>query len=111
MAEAAPWFVCSVCNDGHYCGRRVAILYAAGTYFACRHCYGLAYETQQQSARWRGFARAQKIRMRLDGTVDLLEPFPRKPPRMHWRTYNPLHHAYRKARERCIQGILGHHRR
>jgi ribosomal protein L37E len=74
---------------------------------ACRHCSGLAYETQQQSARWRGFAKAQKIRMRLDGSVDLLEPFPEKPRRMHWRTYNQLHHAYRKARDRCIQGILG----
>jgi hypothetical protein len=102
-----PWFVCSACSDGQYCGRRVAILYAAGTCFACRHCSGLAYETQQQSPRWRGFAKAQKIRMRVDGSVDLLEPFPQKPSRMHWRTYKQLYRTYQKARDRCIQGMLG----
>ena len=100
-----PWFVCS--GDGQYCGRRVAVLYGAGNYFACRHCYGLSYETQQQSARWRGFAKAQKIRMRLDGSVNLLEPFPEKPPRMHWRTYERLRRVYEIARDRSIQGVLG----
>jgi hypothetical protein len=42
-----PWFVCSVYSDGQHCGRRVAVLYGAGNYFACRHCYELAYESQQ----------------------------------------------------------------
>jgi hypothetical protein len=42
-----PWFVCSVCANGRYCGRRVAVLYLAGDSFACRRCYGLAYESQQ----------------------------------------------------------------
>jgi hypothetical protein len=42
-----PWFVCSVCANGRYCGRRVAVLYLAGDSFACRQCYGLAYESQQ----------------------------------------------------------------
>ena len=101
-----PWFVCSGYSDGQYCGRRVAVLYGAGI-FACRHCHGLAYETQQQSARWRGFTKAQKIRMRLDGSVNLLEPFPQKPPRMHWRTYEQLHRAYEIAKDRSLQGILG----
>jgi hypothetical protein len=55
-----PWFVCSVYSDGQYCGRRVAVLYDAGNYFACRHCYGLAYETQQQSAGWRGVHKSTK---------------------------------------------------
>ena len=102
-----PWFVCSVYSDGQYCGRRVAVLYDAGNYFACRHCYGLAYETQQQSARWRGFTKARKIRMRLDGSINLLEPFPEKPPRMHWRTYERLYRAYEVAKDRSIRGILG----
>ena len=102
-----PWFICSAYSDGQYCGRRVAVLYGAGSYFACRHCYGLAYETQQQSARWRGFAKAQKIRMRLDGSVNLLEPFPEKPPHMHSRTYERLRRVYEIARDRSIQGVLG----
>jgi hypothetical protein len=101
-----PWFVPGH-TDSQYCGRRVAVLYGAGTYFACRHCYGLTYETQQQSARWRGFAKAQKIRMRLDGSVNLFDTFPEKPPRMHRRTYERLQLAYQKARDRCFQAMLG----
>jgi hypothetical protein len=46
-----PWFICSVYRDGRYCGRRVAILYGAGAYFACRRCHGLAYASQQEAVR------------------------------------------------------------
>jgi hypothetical protein len=45
--------------------------------------------------------------MRLDGSVNLFDPFPEKPKRMHRQTYERLHRAYQKARDRCIQGILG----
>jgi hypothetical protein len=38
-----PWFICG------NCGRRVAILYVAGKYFACRHCYDLTYRSCQES--------------------------------------------------------------
>jgi hypothetical protein len=34
-----PWFVCSAYCNGRHCGRRVAVLYAAGDLFACRRCY------------------------------------------------------------------------
>ena len=43
-----PWFVCSVAANGVYCGRRVTKLYGAGRLFACRHCYRLAYASQQE---------------------------------------------------------------
>jgi hypothetical protein len=66
------WFVC----PGRYCGRLAAILYCAGELFACRRCYGLAYASQQQTALHRGLEQARKIRMRLGGGADLLEPFP-----------------------------------
>ena len=82
-----PWFVCAVYSNGRYCGRRGAVLYGAGELFACRRCWGLAYESQQESPRQRGVGQAQKIRMRLGGSVNLFEPFPEKPKRMHWRTY------------------------
>ena len=38
-----PWFICG------NCGRRVAVLYGAGKYFACRHCYDLTYRSCQES--------------------------------------------------------------
>jgi hypothetical protein len=46
LGGSRAWFVCSVYSNGRFCGRRVAILYAAGDLFACRHCYGLAYASQ-----------------------------------------------------------------
>src|SRR5271169_368341 len=86
---------------------RVAVLYSAGDYFACRRCYGLAYESQQEPLRERGFAKAQKILIRLWAEPDLLGGFPEKPPRMHWRTYERLQGAYETARTRCLQGVMG----
>jgi hypothetical protein len=85
-----PWFVCSVRTNGRYCGRRVAVLYLGGELFACRSCYRLAYESQQEDPFIRSLKRSQKIRMRLGGSGDPSEPFPEKPYRMHWRTYNRL---------------------
>ena len=102
-----PWFVCSMYSDGRCCGRRVAVLYGAGTYFACRHCHGLVYASQQEAVRERGFVRAQKILTRLRAKPDLFDPFPRKPPRMRWRTYERLYSAYEMAKDRCFRGIMG----
>jgi hypothetical protein len=82
-----PWFVCPACCNGRYCGRRAAILYCAGDLFACRRCYGLSYASQQQTPLERGLEQARKIRMRLGGGVDLLEPLPGKPKGMHRRTF------------------------
>jgi hypothetical protein len=85
-----PWFVCSVYNNGRYCGRRAAILYAAGELFACRRCHGLSYASQQQTPLYRNLEKARTIRMRLGGTADLLAPFPAKPKGMHRRTFQRL---------------------
>jgi hypothetical protein len=85
-----PWFLCAVFANGRYCGRRAAILYAGGDLFACRHCYRLAYASQSESPRNRYLSQAQKLRMRLGGSPSLIDPFPDKPPRMHWRTYERL---------------------
>jgi hypothetical protein len=90
LGGVRPWFVCSVYCNGRYCGRRAAILYGAGELFACRRCYGLSYASQQQTPLHRGLEQARKIRMRLGGSADLVEPFPARPKGMHRRTFQRL---------------------
>ena len=67
-----PWFMCSVARNNVYCWRRVIKLYGAGRFFSCRHCYRLAYASQQESAHHRGLGKSQKIRMRLGGSPNML---------------------------------------
>ena len=85
-----PWFFCPGVVNGVRCGRLAAILYCAGPYFLCRHCYQLAYARQRWDRRDRRMEKARGIRMRLGGSVSLLESFPPKPKRMHWKTYSRL---------------------
>jgi len=40
------WFICPWYASGIYCGRRVGVIYKAGDYFACRHCYNLSYDSR-----------------------------------------------------------------
>ena len=79
---------CSARANDRYCGRRVAVLYAAGELFACRCCCGLAYASQQKSPLVRNVSRSQKIRMRLGGRPDnSFGPIPKRPCGMWRRTY------------------------
>jgi hypothetical protein len=101
-----PWLVCSVASNGVYCGRRVIKLYSAGRLFACRHCYRLAYTSQQESAHQRGLSKSQKIRMRLGGSASMLDEFPEKPKGMHWRTFDRLCRKHDEAEERSTVGLM-----
>jgi hypothetical protein len=100
-----PWFVCSVYANGTYCGRQIAKLYQTGRLFACRHCSRLAYACQQESGHLRGLWKAQKIRMRLGGSANMLEDFPAKPKGMHWRSYERLRRAHDAAQARSTIGL------
>jgi len=81
-----PWFLCPL--GSLRCGRRVAKLYLSSYgRFGCRQCCGLVYASQQVTGRLRAISRARKIRMKLGGSESVADPFPEKPPRMHWRTY------------------------
>src|SRR6478736_2886548 len=105
-----PWFVCPVAANGVYCRRSVTKLYRAGRLFACRHCYRLAYASQQESAHRRGLGKSQKIRMRLGGSPNMLEEFPDKPKGMHWRTYErwlSRPRCGRRAVDRWPDGLCG----
>jgi hypothetical protein len=101
-----PWFVCSVYSHGRYCGRKVTKLYDIGRLFACRKCSGLAYASQQESARYRGLHKAGQIRMRLGGSPNMLEAFPEKPKGMHWRTFDRLQARHDAAWLRSMAGLM-----
>ncbi len=85
------WLLCPGCN------RRVALLYG-GKYFRCRFCHNLTYSSQQEGRADRLLRRARKIRRRMGGKNNLMEPFPRKPKNMHWKTYSRL----RKEAEEAV---------
>ena len=68
-------------------GRRVGILYATGAYFLCRHCSGLVYQSQREDLARRAARRAHRARARLGDHGALLDPLPKRPPRMHRKTY------------------------
>ena len=84
----------------------LALLYAAGELFACRHCYGLAYESQQESLYHQGIGQAQKIRMRLGGSGDMSGPFPDRPKGMHWGTYERFCRLHDAAEECSTIGLM-----
>ena len=75
------WFLCPLCS------RRVAVLYGAGKYFRCRHCYNLTYSSQQESRADRLMRKARKIRKIMGGDNNLVNSFPNKQKNMHWKTY------------------------
>jgi hypothetical protein len=78
------WFVCLSCQ------RRCAVLYA-GEQFRCRVCLNLAYRSQSEDPRYRSLSKARKLRQRLGGSANMLQPFPDKPKGTHWRTYDRLY--------------------
>lgn len=45
------WFICPLIRNGVPCHRRCRFLYLpfGADYFGCRHCYDLAYDSQQKS--------------------------------------------------------------
>jgi hypothetical protein len=85
-----PWFVCPGVINGIACGRRVAKLYGAGTYFLCRHCYRLAYASQREDRYYRALRRANKIRRQLGGEPGMASSLPARPKGMHNKTYQHL---------------------
>ncbi len=78
------WLTCPRCS------KRVAVLYAPGRYFACRHCGGLGYATQKEGAGDRAATRADKLRKRLGWEAGILNGQGSKPKGMHWKTFLQL---------------------
>ncbi len=101
FGQERHWFLC----PGGSCDRRVAVLYLRNREFACRHCCRLVYKSQRERETARASRRARKIRFRLNGTTDLMMPFPGKPKGMHWRTYMALRHESEEAEARTWAGM------
>ncbi len=72
------WFICPGC------GRRIAVLVSAGTYFLCRRCYDLSYSSQNETELDRMHRKARKIRASL-GEKEWL-----KPKGMHQKTFDRI---------------------
>lgn len=45
------WFVCPLSRNGVSCGHRVGTIYRPprADYYGCRHCYGLSYESRNET--------------------------------------------------------------
>jgi hypothetical protein len=79
------WFICPAC------GRRCAVIYSAGKYFACRVCCNLNYTSQCESDMFQLSNKANKLRERLGAKHGIMNPLPnRKPKNMHHKTYAKL---------------------
>jgi hypothetical protein len=85
------WFLCP------RCWQRVAVLYGAGKYFFCRHCYGLAYSSQQESKPDRLMRKAGKIWARLGASANLMESILFKHKNMHKKTFDRLREEAEQA--------------
>jgi hypothetical protein len=78
------WFLCPRCQT------RVAIIYGVGKYFLCRHCYGLTYESRQETKVYRLMRKARVMRGKLGASDNLILPILRKPKGMHQKTFDRL---------------------
>ena len=48
------FFKCEQNKNGHYCGKRVAVLYMSNGYFSCRECANLSYDSCNEGKKYRG---------------------------------------------------------
>lgn len=96
------WFICPALD----CGRRAAILYLAGKYFACRHCYHLAYQCQREDSSDRLMRKADKIRVKLKWAPGIANPNGTKPKGMHWKTFDRLQAKQNSYALQSMEGTL-----
>lgn len=81
-----PWFLC----PGDQCGRRVAILYGPHS-MLCRHCRGIAYQSQREDKLQRMFRKLRSIEASYTGRRNESAPMDQtRPMGMHYRTFKRL---------------------
>lgn len=89
------WFICPLVTNNRLCNRRVSKLYlpSGASYFGCRHCYQLAYQSQNETDYDRLMRKAWKVQRRLQGDTKYAGNlfFTPRPKGMHEKTYRRLH--------------------
>ena len=86
------------------CDRRVAVLYSGRGLYACRHCLGLAYGSQRESASDLAARRANKIRVRLGWARGILSMPGGRPKGMHLKTYLRLVLEHTNSTQAALSG-------
>src|SRR5262249_44642049 len=91
-----PWFRCR-------CGNSVIRVYSSSNNgFFCRRCCRLTYASQQASPRHRLWLKAQKVRIALGGSGNMLDKFPVRPRYMHHKRYDRLRQLHNEASQRAL---------
>ena len=67
----------------------------------------LRYESQREAKKYRALRWAQKIRTRLGGSANMMDPFPEKPKGMHHDTYMRLFWKHHEAEMEQLAGACG----
>src|SRR5215475_10909484 len=71
-------------------------------------CRGLRYASKSEASHWRAQRKALSIRRRVGANIDGLDrPFPPKPRKMRWATYNRLRRVDARLQERWLLGAAG----
>ena len=88
------------------------LLYGAGKFFFCRHCYDLTYGSQHEGKTERLTRKADNIRIKLGGQAGSANPFPDKPKNMmHWKTYWRLRNEAELAEDLAHNDLQAAYRR
>jgi hypothetical protein len=92
-----PWFICP-------CGKRTSKLYW-GMVYGCRHCFEAIYLSQRRGRKGRLHLKAKRIRIRLgDNGQPGIDALPRRPLRMHRKTYRRLMARVEAIERRLAEG-------
>ncbi len=94
------WFSCP------RCARRVAVVYFAGSLFACRHCYGFSYGCQKESPPDRTLRRVGRLRARLGDPQGGASGLIQKPKGMHWETFLSLREKLVEAEAQSLSDLI-----
>lgn len=78
------WLACPECR------KHFRVLHADGNRIACRHCLGLAYQCQSETADDRLLRKANKLRARLGWESGVINPPGGRPKYMRWAIYERL---------------------